>query len=115
MAFKSRRTCTGLIPVKSPSSLLETASRPSSMSCWVVLKYFVSLFVNPGCSVARTFPKAPSLGLLACLVAGIVTKRIALAIMVLLTGRKTYRSEEHTSELQSRQYLVCRLLLEKKK
>ena len=28
---------------------------------------------------------------------------------------KIYRSEEHTSELQSRQYLVCRLLLEKKK
>src|SRR5438445_7702272 len=27
----------------------------------------------------------------------------------------TRRSEEHTSELQSRQYLVCRLLLEKKK
>src|SRR3712207_7911769 len=27
----------------------------------------------------------------------------------------TLRSEEHTSELQSRQYLVCRLLLEKKK
>src|SRR3712207_7544890 len=26
-----------------------------------------------------------------------------------------FRSEEHTSELQSRQYLVCRLLLEKKK
>src|SRR3712207_7124423 len=29
--------------------------------------------------------------------------------------RKAGRSEEHTSELQSRQYLVCRLLLEKKK
>src|SRR3712207_7159593 len=29
-------------------------------------------------------------------------------------GRRV-RSEEHTSELQSRQYLVCRLLLEKKK
>src|SRR5258707_14969325 len=28
---------------------------------------------------------------------------------------KFVRSEEHTSELQSRQYLVCRLLLEKKK
>src|SRR3712207_8839046 len=27
---------------------------------------------------------------------------------------RTLRSEEHTSELQSRQYLVCRLLLEKK-
>src|SRR3712207_7312850 len=30
-------------------------------------------------------------------------------------GRDGRRSEEHTSELQSRQYLVCRLLLEKKK
>src|SRR3712207_9524801 len=39
----------------------------------------------------------------------------------LMSGRLTVgvdfrtRSEEHTSELQSRQYLVCRLLLEKKK
>src|SRR3712207_7069060 len=32
-----------------------------------------------------------------------------------LLGLAPYRSEEHTSELQSRQYLVCRLLLEKKK
>src|SRR3712207_8666813 len=30
-------------------------------------------------------------------------------------GIRPVRSEEHTSELQSRQYLVCRLLLEKKK
>src|SRR3712207_7884957 len=30
------------------------------------------------------------------------------------SGRARSRSEEHTSELQSRQYLVCRLLLEKK-
>src|SRR3712207_7042285 len=30
-------------------------------------------------------------------------------------GVEDTRSEEHTSELQSRQYLVCRLLLEKKK
>src|SRR3712207_8919727 len=33
----------------------------------------------------------------------------------LLGFRPDDRSEEHTSELQSRQYLVCRLLLEKKK
>src|SRR3712207_7991526 len=32
-----------------------------------------------------------------------------------LGGEAAGRSEEHTSELQSRQYLVCRLLLEKKK
>src|SRR3712207_7824458 len=33
---------------------------------------------------------------------------------VLIVGVEPARSEEHTSELQSRQYLVCRLLLEKK-
>src|SRR3712207_7614163 len=33
----------------------------------------------------------------------------------LFVGAAEVRSEEHTSELQSRQYLVCRLLLEKKK
>src|SRR5258707_6376658 len=31
-----------------------------------------------------------------------------------ISSTSTPRSEEHTSELQSRQYLVCRLLLEKK-
>src|SRR3712207_7667945 len=39
-------------------------------------------------------------------------------VFVLVTTRMfvaDHRSEEHTSELQSRQYLVCRLLLEKKK
>src|SRR3712207_8658008 len=35
--------------------------------------------------------------------------------LALLADRHEARSEEHTSELQSRQYLVCRLLLEKKK
>src|SRR3712207_8891671 len=42
----------------------------------------------------------------------------ALAPLRLLQDRpqlRRGRSEEHTSELQSRQYLVCRLLLEKKK
>src|SRR3712207_8517621 len=35
--------------------------------------------------------------------------------VAVLLRRVRARSEEHTSELQSRQYLVCRLLLEKKK
>src|SRR3712207_8021605 len=34
--------------------------------------------------------------------------------MAARASTRTERSEEHTSELQSRQYLVCRLLLEKK-
>src|SRR6476620_12029978 len=33
----------------------------------------------------------------------------------LMTASNSDRSDEHTSELQSRQYIVCRLLLEKKK
>src|SRR3712207_8655598 len=52
---------------------------------------------------------------------------VALALVIFAPGalnvdtsseatldRATSRSEEHTSELQSRQYIVCRLLLEKK-
>src|SRR3712207_8156783 len=39
----------------------------------------------------------------------------ALAQRFAALGDVYVRSEEHTSELQSRQYLVCRLLLEKKK
>src|SRR3712207_8229676 len=35
--------------------------------------------------------------------------------IIIATAGERARSEEHTSELQSRQYLVCRLLLEKKK
>src|SRR3712207_8441336 len=42
--------------------------------------------------------------------------RINRALLALVNPPSTSsRSEEHTSELQSRQYLVCRLLLEKKK
>src|SRR3712207_8539788 len=37
------------------------------------------------------------------------------ALLGVGVGHAARRSEEHTSELQSRQYLVCRLLLEKKK
>src|SRR3712207_8885369 len=39
------------------------------------------------------------------------TSRVEIGALV---SCNSYRSEEHTSELQSRQYLVCRLLLEKK-
>src|SRR3712207_8222026 len=41
--------------------------------------------------------------------------RVERSFMLKRFPENTQRSEEHTSELQSRQYLVCRLLLEKKK
>src|SRR3712207_7480445 len=50
---------------------------------------------------------------------GLPLLRIAVAALGVrqrpLLVERVQRSEEHTSELQSRQYLVCRLLLEKKK
>src|SRR3712207_8145626 len=46
-----------------------------------------------------------------CSLAGAATGPLARSS----ASRLDRRSEEHTSELQSRQYLVCRLLLEKKK
>src|SRR3712207_8692727 len=49
------------------------------------------------------------LGLTICVAILVVNAIVARFLKVRL------RSEEHTSELQSRQYLVCRLLLEKKK
>src|SRR5947209_11651684 len=51
----------------------------------------------------------------------LVANRGEIARRIFRTARRlgiatvAVRSEEHTSELQSRQYLVCRLLLEKKK
>src|SRR3712207_7203458 len=44
-----------------------------------------------------------------------LAKDLRLLVRERLVAGDTNRSEEHTSELQSRQYLVCRLLLEKKK
>src|SRR3712207_8676248 len=45
----------------------------------------------------------------------IVATPTTIASVVSSVRSRCCRSEEHTSELQSRQYLVCRLLLEKKK
>src|SRR3712207_7353478 len=44
-----------------------------------------------------------------------VQSKSSMPVLSSGTSASTGRSEEHTSELQSRQYLVCRLLLEKKK
>src|SRR5437870_6521524 len=43
------------------------------------------------------------------------TATACLALLVTMIATSPSRSEEHTSELQSRGHLVCRLLLEKKK
>src|SRR3712207_7636368 len=52
-------------------------------------------------------------GMFPCFFGGSVSRLVRSARSAFTTWLR--RSEEHTSELQSRQYLVCRLLLEKKK
>src|SRR3989442_10570516 len=85
-----------------------------------VRRQTLSLLVDTGATYT-TLPRtvAESLG---CSPIG--TRRVLLAngreeewpiSLVLMTLESNTRSEEHTSELQSRPHLVCRLLLEKKK
>src|SRR3712207_7558082 len=79
---------------------------------------YTTLFRSPPLVVARELPAAVQL----------LERKAVGGVAVDLVGRGEdeggvdgvladglERSEEHTSELQSRQYLVCRLLLEKKK
>src|SRR3712207_9140254 len=63
-------------------------------------------------SKGRIFGKAFGMPLLELVTTG---RRSGKERSTMLSVPIVDRSEEHTSELQSRQYLVCRLLLEKKK
>src|SRR3712207_6902956 len=87
-----------LIMLSPIESILGTATNPSSIRPPIHIEaaalWKKSRSIGPTCSVAA-----------AC----------AIRLDVTCTARPRIRSEEHTSELQSRQYLVCRLLLEKKK
>src|SRR3712207_9019026 len=77
---------------------LLTLGLPTSATAAMMLAGFQQYGLNPG---PLLFAEKPDL------VWGLIASLFIANIML--------RSEEHTSELQSRQYLVCRLLLEKKK
>src|SRR3712207_7811556 len=83
---------------------------------------YTTLFRSPGFIAIRIFLKQFADGVAAPAVAILLTPNNPFATeagmtkTILITGSGSgFRSEEHTSELQSRQYLVCRLLLAKKK
>src|SRR3712207_8206889 len=69
--------------------------------------------VLPRCSVVVHHGGAGTVH--AAVRAGVVSVTVPFLADQPFWGALLHRSEEHTSELQSRQYLVCRLLLEKKK
>src|SRR3712207_7048138 len=90
--------------------------RPPRSTLFPYTTLFRSGLVEGGVRLTETNVRLPALlsGLLLLVLAPLWADRrlgrgTAVAFAWLL------RSEEHTSELQSRQYLVCRLLLEKKK
>src|SRR3712207_6938955 len=64
---------------------------------------------------AHTIVRAASRSLMVASDPATPLSRIAISYGAPSSWMRESRSEEHTSELQSRQYLVCRLLLEKKK
>src|SRR3712207_9594768 len=90
---------------------------------WVLLFFFFLMIRRPPRSTL--FPYTTLLPILHAALARIPGVDMSREVNVALfpadakNGKRAAeihrRSEEHTSELQSRQYLVCRLLLEKKK
>src|SRR3712207_8413555 len=75
-----------------------------------ILEFALSLSVD---IVALSFVRSP---LDARLVHDVMDRvGVRTPVIAKLEKPEAVRSEEHTSELQSRQYIVCRLLLEKKK
>src|SRR3712207_8998540 len=72
--------------------------------------------LNPQIQVLERLVRKDAVGANPTVRAGRRIDAVLLAVGVNDLGfSDIVRSEEHTSELQSRQYLVCRLLLEKKK
>src|SRR3712207_7839479 len=82
--------------------------RPPRSTLFPYTTLFRSILGIPGVRGALEATAAPVVAI-SPIVGGAAIKGPAVPMM-----RSHGRSEEHTSELQSRQYLVCRLLLEKK-
>src|SRR3712207_8976017 len=71
-------------------------------------------FAGVADAVGATTKKLEKAALLGAYFGGLADEDLSLAARYFAGHVFPLRSEEHTSELQSRQYLVCRLLLEKK-
>src|SRR3712207_6969219 len=77
----------------------------------------ISLGIVTQEQAASEFVDWNTIGLLAgmMVIVAILERTGVFEYLAIKSAQWGKRSEEHTSELQSRQYLVCRLLLEKKK
>src|SRR3712207_8177441 len=84
--------------------------RPPRSTLFPYTTLFRSVSASADRPVARTLRRATTRALSVS-----VANPVVLNFLLLTAWTVLARSEEHTSELQSRQYLVCRLLLEKRK
>src|SRR3712207_7419691 len=82
---------------------------------------YTTLFRSAGTRLDAGFPPPTARSIASIRAAAVFFGRFTCTAMLNFQGKSSDpawhdqpRSEEHTSELQSRQYLVCRLLLEKK-
>src|SRR3712207_8214951 len=85
--------------------------RPPRSTLFPYTTLFRSQFISS--RVGSTDPHLPSFS--GVIWFHMLAKSLRTWPRVVILPTNLIRSEEHTSELQSRQYLVCRLLLEKKK
>src|SRR5882757_9252657 len=103
------------------SSTVITPSLPTfCIACAIILPMLLSPFdeMVPTCATSaedETFLARFSMSLTTAATARSMPRLRSIGFMPAATDLAPSRSEEHTSKLQSRQYLVCRLLLEKKK
>src|SRR5437763_14522554 len=85
---------------------------------WLFFYALSFFFIDPATSEIYTLSLHDALPIWVPLLTSAPRSKVQQSFVGLvqqLTGKETQRSEEHTSELQSPMYLVCRLLLEKKK
>src|SRR2546422_2395570 len=123
IAVRSRALPSGSPPpcfaamVISRISLVKSAPRRASVTAFLRLICFHLLWPAMGAPVAGSTLHVPRPGALVQHATWTVRRRSNLQLDHTATPQVGYRprSEEHTSELQSRLHLVCRLLLEKKK
>src|SRR3712207_6994203 len=103
-----------VLKVRSSSSE-STSAMPLTVIWWAALFTRTSILPNSSTAVCTTFWHwASSLMSPGTLTALLPASSTTCAVSSASGSSSERRSEEHTSELQSRQYLVCRLLLEKK-
>src|SRR3712207_6924737 len=92
--------------------------RPPRSTLFPYTTLFRSLSRHPARKTARFLPLSPGVRQYVLAIPGESRTSRKVGLFVHFPVFRTFfsgtRSEEHTSELQSRQYLVCRLLLEKK-